>query len=317
MSSSEHVQTVRNAWINRVRDEALRMRRPEVSKCAQIGMLIATYADADGSNAFPSGATLGAIAGCTEETVTRCVKVLVAVGLLERKRRPNKSAMYRLIVPMKRPLWAPHLHLYTDTRQAKRKRELKEKEVAEALAAREAEAARNPLQNGIRDPFQNGVAEPVPAGGSEESGTRSGTPSVPVAERVPEPVPAGGDQYIPTFGRDPDSDHNMADHLAQPPKPAGAREAPDAAPGLRSVPGPPGGRATSKAEAPDGSSQRPLLLAVRSRAELSRDELAALRAAATPEEVRQAIAELGAGQASRLYGTRLVAQHLPDTDTDT
>lgn len=315
------MQTVRNAWINRVRDEALRMRRPEVSKCVHIGMLIATYADADGSNAFPSGATLAAIAGCTEETVTRCVRVLVAVGLLERKRRPNRSAMYRLIVPMQRPDWVPHMHLYTDTRQARRKRELKEKEVAEALAAREAEAARNPSQNGVRGPLQKGVPDTVPAGGSEESGTRSGTPPEPVPRRVPEPVPAGGDQYIPTSGRDPQSDHNLAGHSPQPPTPAGPREgvsgAYGAAPALRSVPSPPRGRASTGAKAPDGSSQRPLLLPVRSRAELTREELAALRAAAGPEEVQQAIAELGAGQAARLYGTRLVARHLPDTDTGT
>lgn len=220
--STDRVQTVRNAWINRVRDEALRMHRPEVSKIFHIGMVIATYADADGSNAFPSTATIAAVAGCTEETVTRCVKVLIAVGLLERKRRPNKSAMYQLLIPLGRPDWLAHLHLYTDTRQARRKKAEKEKEMAELLAAAD-ETSRKPFQDGIRNPFPTGVPEPVPAGGSEEPGTRSGTVSGPVLERVPEPVPAGGYQYPPTSGRDPQPDHDVPELEPQPPVRAGAQ----------------------------------------------------------------------------------------------
>ncbi|MFB0617283.1 hypothetical protein [Streptomyces sp. AGS-58] len=211
MDATEHKQSVRNAWINRLRDEALRMRRVEVSKCVQIGILIGTYADADGTNAFPSGKTLAAIAGCTEETVTRCVKVLMAVGLLRRKRRPNQSSMYLLLLPMgKRVPWEEHLHLYTDTRQARRKKELKEKGIAEALAGRESGAGEP------RNPFRDGVPDTVPAGGSGQSGTRSGTGGDTVPERGPEPVPAGGDQYSPTRGRDPEPDQTR---LGFPPQP--------------------------------------------------------------------------------------------------
>lgn len=220
MSSSDRVQTVRNAWINRVRDEALRMRRPEVSKCFQIGMIIATYADADGSNAFPASTTIAAIAGCTEETVTRCVKVLTAVGLLDRKRRPNKSAVYQLVLPLQRPDWAAHLHLYTDTRQARRKKAEKLKELE----------TRNPFQNGIRNPFPMGVPEPVPAGVSEPSGTRSRTVPDPVPQRVPEPVPAGGDQYIPTSGRDRFPNHDMPGPVPQPQVVAGEPGQDDSSP---------------------------------------------------------------------------------------
>lgn len=230
--STDRVQTVRNAWVNRVRDEALRMHRPEICKIFHIGMVIATYADADGGNAFPSAKTIAAVAGCTEETVTRCVKVLVAVGLMERKRRPNQSAVYQLLLPLQRPDWLAHLHLYTDTRQAKAKKAAKAREIAEAVAALEAarsaeEAApaspRNPSQNGIRNPSPSGVPEPVPAGGSGESGTRSRTGTDPVPERVPEPVPAGGYQYSPTSGRDPAPDHDVPGPVPQPPVRAGAR----------------------------------------------------------------------------------------------
>ncbi|MFJ6905579.1 hypothetical protein [Streptomyces griseoluteus] len=91
-------------------------------------------------------------------------------------------------------------------------------------------------------------------------------------------------------------------------------------PTLRPVPSPPGGRPAPSGRATSGSSQRPLLLPVRSPAEVSPEELAALRAAATPEEIRQAITELGSGQAMRVYGHRLVAPYLaalPDHETGT
>ncbi|MER6976025.1 hypothetical protein [Streptomyces carpinensis] len=228
MATTEHKQSVRNAWINRLRDEALRMRRQEVSKCVHIGILIATYADADGTNAFPSYQTLGAIAGCTEETVTRCVKVLMAVGLLRRKRRPNLPSVYLLVPPVGKEVpWLEHLHLYTDTRQAKRRKEQKAKEIACALAKKAEEEAdegsRTPFQNGVREPFPDRVPDTVPAGGSEIPGPRSGTGSDPVRERVPDTVPAGGDQYRPTFGRDPGTDQTMADDSPQPPTRGRAR----------------------------------------------------------------------------------------------
>lgn len=223
MGTTEHVQSVRNAWINRLRDEALRMKRTEVSKCVHIGILIGTYADADGTNAFPAGKTLAAIAGCTEETVTRCVKVLLAVGLLSRKRRPNQSSMYLLVVPMGKAVpWVDHLHLYTETRQARRKRDIKAQEVAAAYGTPAPEAPRNPLQNGVRNPFQDGGPEPVPAGDSGDLGTRSGTVPETVLERGPEPVPAGGDHKSPTSGRDPGTDHTEADVVSQPQVVAGA-----------------------------------------------------------------------------------------------
>ncbi|MFE6021645.1 hypothetical protein ACFQ6O_34595 [Streptomyces sp. NPDC056441] len=224
MDAPERKQSVRNAWINRLRDEALRMRRTEVSKCVHIGILIGTYADADGTNAFPGGETLAAIAGSTEETVTRCVKVLMAVGLLKRKRRPNQSSVYLLVLPMGEPVpWEEHLHFYTDTRQARRKKAAKEKGIAELAAKLEAstEDARNPFRDGFRNPFPDGVPETVPAGGSEESGNRSGTGGNTVPQRVPEPVPVGGDHYIPTYGRDPEPDQTWVDHSPQPQERAG------------------------------------------------------------------------------------------------
>lgn len=108
-------------------------------------------------------------------------------------------------------------------------------------------------------------------------------------------------------------DARAPEALEEPPADSGT-------PTLRPVPGPPGGSPRPSATAKDGSNQRPLLLAVRSLHEVSPAELQELRAAATPEEIRQAIAELGSGQAMRVYGHRLVAPYLaalPDHDTGT
>jgi hypothetical protein len=231
LSSSDRVQTVRNAWINRVRDEALRMRRPEVSKAFHVGMLIATYADADGGNAFPSRTTLAGIAGCTEETVTRCVKLLVAVGLLEHRRRPNKPAVYQLLIPLERPDWDAHMHVWGESRQAKARRLAKEKEIAELLAVKVRTASGDVVREASGDAQQTG-SESVPGGvsgqrprtPSEEPGKRPRTPPDSVLGRLPESVPGGGDQYLPTSGRNPQRDHETADHSRQPQTPAGARE---------------------------------------------------------------------------------------------
>ena len=342
MSSSDEgivrVQSVRTAWTNRMRDEALRMGRPEVSKIVHVGWVVATYADADGSNAFPSAATIAAITGSTKETVARALKVLSAMGLIQRKRRPNQSTTYQLLVPMQRLDWAPHLHLYTDTRQARRKRAEKEKEVAALLDAQQAAAKdgsdRTALQNGVRTPFPAGVPDSVPAGVSEPAEQRSRTVADSVAERYPDSVPAGGGQSLPTSGRDPHPDHDMAEPGPPPPVGAGAgargqddsspveqrlddiarriaAEAGTPPPQLQSLPG----GATPRASE---NGQRALLLSVSddpaapgpAARGVSEAERAQLRAAGDADITRviAAIDELGEPAALALYSGRLVTR---------
>ncbi|MFJ6540580.1 helix-turn-helix domain-containing protein [Streptomyces sp. NPDC091385] len=285
MNDGEPVQAPRTAWTNRLRAEALRMRRPEVSRIVYVGWVIASYADPDGSGAFPGNDTIAAIVGCSEETVTRAKRVLKALEVLVEKRRPNTSSLYRLQQPLGDALdWDAHLHLYTDTRQARRKKAIKEKEISEHLAARAADlaASRNPVRNGDREsrnPFPPGVPEPgaergpgipepVPAGGSEtlppDSGTRSGTGAEPGAERVPEPVPAGGLQR--ELDKGPDKDR--AEPGRRPPLSPGSgpeRQVSDeraekrGGPALASVPTPRGRTRRTTAAAP---TQPPLLIAL-------------------------------------------------------
>ncbi|MEV6790875.1 helix-turn-helix domain-containing protein [Streptomyces sp. NPDC051320] len=305
MSTSDGpTQSPQNAWVNRVRDEALRMRHPAVSKCFTVGMVIATYTDEDGSNAWPSLETISAIAGCSDETVTRCVKLLVAVGLLARKRRPNTSALYQLLIPLERPNWEEHLHLYTKTRQARAKREKKAREIAEMLAAR------TPTQDGSRKPFPTEVPGTVPAGCSEPPGDRRRTVPDTDAGRVPETVPAGGDQPNHLYEADQPPDHAPPGAVPQPQVVAASAvadfspEGKAAGPALHTVPTSPGSRGRDTS-----GGQQPLLLAVRIPPHVDEDT-AQLRATATPEIIRRAITELGQGEAIARYGWRLVNPHI-------
>ncbi|THA44125.1 hypothetical protein, partial [Streptomyces sp. A1136] len=174
MSTTDHQQAPRTAWINAMRTEVLRVgkRIPEVAKVVSVGVWIATYADADGSNSFPGRDTLACLAGCSEETVTRAVKVLMGVGALARKRRPNSSSMYQLLpiafLPGGLP-WEQHLHHYTDTRQ--RKAHAKKKAEAAAKVARKAsmDAVRDVAEGGA-DSVHGCVPDSVHGGGSEASG---------------------------------------------------------------------------------------------------------------------------------------------------
>lgn len=170
MSTDDRVQSVRNAWTNALRAEVLRVGRriPEVSRVVTVGMWIATYADADGSNAFPGRDTLAALCGGTEETVTNAVKVLMGVGVLARKRRPNASSMYQLLMPLGGGLdWAAHIHHMTETRQRKAYAKKKAERISEALRTASTDAVENPT-------------EPV------------GNPSDSVSGRGPDSVRGGG-----------------------------------------------------------------------------------------------------------------------------
>ncbi|MFE6426773.1 hypothetical protein ACFVOB_15045 [Streptomyces rochei] len=221
MSTDDRVQSVRNAWTNALRAEVLRVGRriPEVARVVTVGMWIATYADADGSNAFPGRDTLGTLAGCSQETVTRAVRVLMGVGVLARKRRPNASAMYQLLMPLGGGLdWQTHIHHMTETRQRVARRKEKEQRAAEA-------ATRNASGDAVRKASASDVPDSVRVGGSEPA------PATPDSDRG-RPRNASGDavrtasasgvyQYIPTSGRDPLPDHTLAGLSPQPPKRAG------------------------------------------------------------------------------------------------
>jgi hypothetical protein len=236
-SDRDRVQTVRNAWTNALRAEVLRVGRtiPEVARVANVGVWLATYADADGSNAFPGRETLAQLAGCSQETVTRAVKVLIGVGMLARKRRPNASAMYQLLVPVERPEWAAHIHHYTDTRQRKAHAKKKAREVAAMQSAETEETARTASMDAFRTASTDGVPDSVHGGGSEPDSEAPdsvhGRPRKASMDAVRTASMAGVYQYLPTYGRDPDLHHDSADHSPQPQVRAGARGENDRSPG--------------------------------------------------------------------------------------
>ncbi|MEV7394911.1 helix-turn-helix domain-containing protein [Streptomyces sp. NPDC091215] len=231
--SDDRVQSVRNAWTNALRAEVLRVGRriPEVATVATVGMWIATYADADGSNAFPGRDTLATLAGCSQETVTRAVKVLMGVGVLERRRRPNASSMYQLCIPVgsKGLDWETHIHHMTETRQRKAHAKKKAEEARKA-STDAVENQSGPVGN-PSDSVRGRVPDSVRVGGS---GQRPWTPSANPDSVHGRPRTASVDAFrtasmdaptssFPTSGRDPIPDHTLAGLSPQPPK--RAREA--------------------------------------------------------------------------------------------
>jgi hypothetical protein len=223
VSTDDRVQSVRNAWTNALRAEVLRVGRriPEVARVVTVGMWIATYADADGSNAFPGRDTLATLSGCSQETVTRAVKVLMGVGVLARKRRPNASAMYQLLMPLGGGLdWAAHIHHMTDTRQRKAHAKAKAERVAEATRTASTDAVENPsdsVPGRGPDSVRSGGSEP----GHDVPDRVHGRPRKASPDAVRTASAAGVYQYTPTSGRDPLPDHTLAGLSPQPPKRAG------------------------------------------------------------------------------------------------
>ena len=223
MSTDDRVQSVRNAWTNRLRAEVLRVGRriPEVARVVTVGMWIATYADADGSNAFPGRDTLATLAGCSQETVTRSVKVLMGVGVLARKRRPNASAMYQLLIPIgsKGLDWDKHIHHMTDTRQRKAHAKAKAERIAEATRTASTDAVENPGGNSP-DSVRGRVPDSVRGGGSgtprADPDSVHGRPRTASVDAFRTASAAGVYQYPPTSGRDPIPDHNLAGLSPQP-----------------------------------------------------------------------------------------------------
>jgi len=214
--------------MNALRDEALRMNRPEISRVVHVGWVIASFTDDDGTNADPKTETIAAIVGCSDETVARAKKVLKALGVLAEKRRPNANSAYRLQFTNLGDLdWDAHMHLYTDTPQARRKKRIKEQEIAEHVAKREEELTgrRTPSRNGVRNPFPPGVPD-----GEEGSGTRSATGSGPRAERGPDPVSDREETAGPALAPVPAP-------AGRPRRPAGAAAASTQPPLLLAVPG--------------------------------------------------------------------------------
>jgi hypothetical protein len=153
--------TPQRAWINLLRAEVLRVdeleqqggfpwRAVDVARVASVGVWIATYADADGTNAWPGRDALAALGGMSRDTVTRCTRVLEAVGLLAVKRRPNRSSEYTLLYPAPGFVldWQTHMGLMTSRQQAWRQAR---KASADAHQPESRKASADGPPNAVRD----------------------------------------------------------------------------------------------------------------------------------------------------------------------
>lgn len=240
MNDDRRIQSVRNAWINALRSEVLRVGTADIARVAHVAVWLASFADADGGNCFPSRETLAVLAGCTPETVTRCVRVLVAVGMLRAKRRPNNATVYQLLMPVQRPEWEKHLHLYSETRQ---KRAYRAKKLAEAQGAGQSrtasmDAVRTASTAGVPDSVHglgSGQRPRTPSGDSDSVHGRPRTASTDVFRTAS--MAGGTSTALPPVGTY-SPDHEMADHSPQPQVREGARPAKDPDPAIRAVPDP-------------------------------------------------------------------------------
>ncbi|WP_432001553.1 hypothetical protein [Streptomyces sioyaensis] len=223
MSTTENKQAPRTAWIHAMRSEVLRVgkRLPEVARVVHVGIWIATYADADGSRAFPGRDTLSVLAGCSQETVTRAVRVLMGVGALERRRRPNASSMYQLspvaLLPGALP-WEEHIHHYTDTRQRKAHAKKKAEQVAVRTASTDAVHETPDNVHGRGPDSDHGGGSDT---ASDPPDSVHGRPRTASTDAVRTASTAG--VYKDTSGRDPRRDKEQAEPPEQPQVRAGAR----------------------------------------------------------------------------------------------
>lgn len=223
---SPRTQSVRNAWTQALRNEVVRTGSRAVAKIAHVGVWLATYGDADGSNCFPGSGTLATLTGSSEETVGRALRVLRVVGLIAGKRRPNGTTVYQLLMPFGgRVDWEPHLHLYTESRQKRARAKRKQAEIEEYLDSR------TPSPDAVRNPSPTGDPDPVPDGGTNSPVTELNSARTPSADGYgtrpgtasgTRPRRGGTSTSLPTVGT-PSCDPEMAD---DPPQPQAARASP-------------------------------------------------------------------------------------------
>jgi hypothetical protein len=218
VTDNTRTQSVRNAWTNALRNEVLRVHTQDIAKVGNIGAWIATYADADGGGAFPSRETIATLAGTSAEAVTRAVKVLTAVGMLTRRRRPNQPSMYQLLMPLGRPDWAAHMHLFTETRQRSWHAEKKRLSAKEQTAD---EPDRTASTDAIRIASAVNVPDSVHGRGPTNPDSVHGRPrnaSTDGIRTASTDAPTNTD--LPTVGTPPE-DQNVADAVPQPQVPRG------------------------------------------------------------------------------------------------
>lgn len=216
-ASTNAETSFRAEWQRRIRRESLhftqecvKKRRPANERQAYAdvftaGMWLSTYANFDGSDAFPSQETLAMLTGMSKERLRQCLKVLALTGALRTKRRPNSNSGYML-----QPLIGPvgsipverHIRLVLETRS--KKRHTKDK----------AQRIDGPGADGVhaRSPDEEGGHRARTTSGqharlaSEMPGQRARTPPDSVHARDPDSVRAGGVQRPDTC---PPTDTNL------------------------------------------------------------------------------------------------------------
>ncbi|MER5960599.1 hypothetical protein [Streptomyces sp. NPDC001893] len=142
----------------------------------------------------------------------------------ERRRRPNASSMYQLGMPIGRIDWAAHIHHMTDTRQRKAHAREKADRLAGIARKTSTDAVENPVEidsDSVHGRDPDSVRGGVPKLLDQNPDSVHGRPRKASTDAVRTASAAGVYQYLPTFGRDPLPDHNLAGLSPQPQPRAG------------------------------------------------------------------------------------------------
>lgn len=211
-------QSVTSAWVQSIRREGIAMRHKDVARVVTVGIWLSSFGNADGTSVKPSQESIAALTGYSVETVSRCIKVLVAAGLIVGKRRPNKPTEYRLVPMMQRPRWNEILPILADNRHRERHRKEKEQRAMDSVRAQGPEGP-DTVRAGSPDTVRAGVTNsPVTNSDTVRARGRSAG-----AHAVRTPCAPGGTMsYLPPVVTSPEDLDTVA-HSPQPQVDAGGR----------------------------------------------------------------------------------------------
>lgn len=319
--------SVPNDWGNALaRRWAPQLPRPLRTGFTKLMYALRALASASGELRYPDGKGIPlsqiATAACADlKDVRAWLAGGIAAGILAARQLAGRATVYCLVLHPA-PNWAAAVAVIQQ--HADRRRQRRQKAGTPAPWTEPDQPREHPAP----DASTPGDSPSTPAWGDSPSTPEPSTPG-----DSPHPHP-GGQSPAHLGGPSPSqpcSDHVLHQEMAGVgPQPQDARgrardeddhrpaeeDAPGERPALRAVPEL-GGR--GRRHGPDRyPGQAPLLLPVPGThsdtmpGHLTDDDRERLRAAATPELVRQAVRELGHGSAVTLYGRHLVWTHAPD-----
>lgn len=207
-------QSVTSAWVQGLRREVIATGNRDIARVAQVGVWMSTFANADGTSITAGQKTIALLTAMSVESVSRAIKVLVGLGLLRSRRRPNQNTEYILTLPVGPLEWQKWLPFFTETRQKIAHRARKAADLEQVIAKTDT------VRGGSPDTVRGGS----PNGLTEDPDTVRGRGRTPSVDGVRTPSVAGGTMsHLPPVVTSTENQDTVA-HLPQPQVGGAARE---------------------------------------------------------------------------------------------